>query len=120
MLNPSLPNFIIAGVNKAATTSVFMYLSQHPDICPSSIKEVQYFLPVRYRADQLPPIEEYLQYFNHCGQEKYRMEATGKYFYGGQKTARIIKDTCGDINILLTFRNPVDRLFSFLGFRNLC
>ena len=36
---------IIAGVNKAGTTSLFVSLSTHPDVAPSSIKETGYFLP---------------------------------------------------------------------------
>jgi hypothetical protein len=39
---------IIAGVNKAGTTSLFVSLSTHPDVAPSSIKETSYFLPPRY------------------------------------------------------------------------
>ena len=39
---------IIAGVNKAGTTSLFVSLSTHPDVAPSSIKETRYFLPARY------------------------------------------------------------------------
>ena len=41
---------IIAGVNKAGTTSLFVSLSTHPDVAPSSIKETRYFLPPRYGA----------------------------------------------------------------------
>ena len=36
---------IIAGVNKAGTTSLFVSLSEHPDVVPSAIKETRYFLP---------------------------------------------------------------------------
>ena len=45
---------IIAGVNKAGTTSLFVSLSTHPDVAPSSIKETRYFLPPRY-GEPLPP-----------------------------------------------------------------
>ncbi len=34
-----LPNLITPGVGKAGTTSLFWYLSQHPEICPSGVKE---------------------------------------------------------------------------------
>ena len=46
---------IIAGVNKAGTTSLFVSLSTHPDVAPSSIKETRYFLPARY-GQSLPPV----------------------------------------------------------------
>jgi hypothetical protein len=34
-----LPNLLLAGIGKAGTTSMFWHLSQHPDICPSRVKE---------------------------------------------------------------------------------
>ncbi|HSS98939.1 MAG TPA: sulfotransferase domain-containing protein [Terriglobales bacterium] len=38
-----LPDLIIIGAQKAGTTSLFHYLLQHPQLVPSSIKEVHYF-----------------------------------------------------------------------------
>ena len=45
---PGRTDVIIAGVNKAGTTSLFVSLSTHPDIAPSSVKETRFFLPARY------------------------------------------------------------------------
>ncbi len=39
----SLPNFIVIGANKSGTTSLYFYLSQHPQLLPSSTKEVHFF-----------------------------------------------------------------------------
>jgi len=117
MSTDRLPNLILAGVNKAATTSLFMYLSAHPDICATKIKEVQYFLPLRYGATQLPPIGEYQKHFAHCQNECYRMEATPGYFYGGTAVAAAIKQQISDVKIILMFRDPISRLFSFYKFK---
>lgn len=38
-----LPDFIIIGAQKAGTTSLFSYLAQHPQLHPSSKKEVHFF-----------------------------------------------------------------------------
>jgi hypothetical protein len=38
-----LANAIIAGTNKAGTTSLFRYLSDHPEVCASNIKEISFF-----------------------------------------------------------------------------
>jgi hypothetical protein len=38
-----LPDFIIIGAQKSGTTSLFSYLSQHPQLVPSSTKEVHFF-----------------------------------------------------------------------------
>jgi hypothetical protein len=39
----SLPNFIIIGAQKSGTSSLYHYLSQHPQLIPSIRKEVHYF-----------------------------------------------------------------------------
>jgi hypothetical protein len=39
----TLPNFFVVGVPKAGTTSLYHYLSQHPQIYMSPIKEPTYF-----------------------------------------------------------------------------
>ena len=44
-----LPNVIIAGTQKAGTTSLFRYLAGHPAVCHSSTKEVDFFL--RHRGE---------------------------------------------------------------------
>jgi hypothetical protein len=112
MENQSLPNLIIAGVNKAGTTSIFTYLSLHPEICVSRKKETCYFLPIRY-GKKLAPLNEYKKYFAHCAGQKYTMESTPGYFYGGLTLARSIRETLGNIKILIVLRDPIDRLFSF-------
>jgi len=38
-----LPNFFVIGAPKAATTSLYYYLDQHPQICMSAIKEPHFF-----------------------------------------------------------------------------
>src|SRR3954463_13629169 len=78
-----LPNLVIAGVAKAGTTSLFNYLAQHPDICASDVKETRYFEPLRY-GEVLPPIESYTAHFRHRQGERYALEATPTYFYGGR------------------------------------
>ncbi len=108
---------IVAGVNKAGTTSLFSYLNQHPDLCGSSIKETCFFLPIRYN-ETIEPIEKYYQLFTQCKNPAYFMESTPGYFYGGQKLIDSIKQNLGDrVKIVLVFRDPVQRLLSFFKFQ---
>ena len=44
------PDFIVVGVERAGTTSLFRYLSKHVEIEPSFTKEVRYF----YRSRSQP------------------------------------------------------------------
>lgn len=115
-MTSKLPNLIIAGVNKGGTTSLFSYLSAHPDVCASSKKETCYFLPLRY-GEQPEPLEQYVQNFKQCGAQKYIMEATPGYFYGGAAVARAIKSQLGDVKIIIILREPTDRLLSFFKFK---
>jgi hypothetical protein len=109
-----LPNLIIGGVHKAGTTSVFTYLSMHPDVCGSSIKEIGFFMPLKY-GKPIASLEEYSKYWKHCeGQKRYLLEASPSYIYGKEIIAQRIKKDLGDeVKIIFIFRNPVDRLFSF-------
>ena len=44
MAKPQLPNLIIIGAMKCGTTSLHYYLSQHPEIYMSKLKELWFFL----------------------------------------------------------------------------
>jgi Sulfotransferase domain len=113
---PRLPNLVIAGVGKAGTTSLFWYLSQHPDICASSVKEPRYFrLPDD--ATELPPLEGYAQHFAHCGSQRYVMEASPQYFKGGPRTIALMKQVLGEPRVILMFREPADRMWSEYRFK---
>ena len=39
----ALPNFLIIGVQKAGTTSLFTYLTEHPQVRSPATKEVHFF-----------------------------------------------------------------------------
>ena len=73
---------VIAGVNKAGTTSLFASLSTHPAVAPASIKETRYFLPARY-GEPLEPLSVYDEYFAGAAPGAVRLEATPSYLYGG-------------------------------------
>jgi hypothetical protein len=107
------PNLIIAGTVKGGTTSLFSYLSTHPDVCASKVKETCYFLPYRY-GGEVRPWGEYIRLFSHCQKEKFVLEATPGYFDGGTVLAGALKETLGnDVHIIITLRNPTDRFISF-------
>lgn len=112
---PQSANLIIAGVTKAATTSLFMYLSAHPDVCPSHVKETQHFLGPRY-GQPVPSVSNYYRYFSKCQERIYQMEATVGYYYGGKAVASSIKEQLPGARIMLIFREPIGRLFSFYKF----
>jgi hypothetical protein len=107
-----LPNLLVAGVPKAGTGSLFWYLGQHPDICPSAVKEIGFFTPLRREDGVLPSRESYMQHFSHWSGQRYVMEATPNYCYGGDHLRAGIKDTLDRPRIVISLRDPVDRLWS--------
>lgn len=110
-----LPNLVIAGVAKAGTTSLFRYLSQHPGVCASRNKELRYFTALRH-GEPLASIESYAQHFCHCVDQRYRMEATPGYFGGGRPLAAALLDTLDDPRVIISFREPGQRCWSWYRF----
>lgn len=112
-----LPNLIISGVVKGGTTSIFSYLSAHPDICASTIKETCFFHGLRY-GYELDKLEKYLSYFQQCMGQQYVIEATPGYFEGGRRLAEGMSAILGqNLKIILVLREPVSRLISFFRFK---
>jgi hypothetical protein len=110
----ALPNFIIVGVSRAGTTTLFNALSTHPQVCSSATKETRYFQAVRY-GEPLAPLAEYQSYFRRYDGQPVTMECTPDYFYGGSATAQAIKDVC-DPRVTIILREPISRLISFFQF----
>ena len=107
---------IIAGVNKAGTTSLFVSLAEHPDVVASAIKETRYFLPARYGHPlEPPPVWE--RYFAAHPERPVRLEATPSYFYGGADVAHALSAALANPRVLLVLREPVARAVSFFEYQ---
>lgn len=115
-MTSKLPNLVIAGVAKCGTTSLFHHLAQHEQICPSDVKETDYFAPLRFPDGQLGPIDEYARHFDHWRDERYRMEASPSYCYGGRPVVNAVRDLLGRPRILISLRDPVRRFWSAYTF----
>lgn len=113
----SLPNFLIVGAVKAGTTSLYEYLSQHPDVFMPDLKEPHYFT----RLVPPPPpamLEEYvrdpIQYarlFEDAGQAKAIGEASPSYLWCPEAPRRI-REELGPVRIIAILREPIDRVYS--------
>jgi hypothetical protein len=110
-------NTIIAGVNKAGTTSLFVSLQTHPQVATSSVKETRYFLPARY-GRPLEPASVYESYFASAADRPVRLEATPSYFYGREALIENIVEVLGaDVRIVVVLREPVSRFVSFFSYQ---
>jgi hypothetical protein len=110
------PNLFLVGVQRSATTALCRYLAQHPELFMAR-KELHYFgsdlSTCRGQTDSYPrlTLDQYLSYFDAAGDERYRGDASVGYVYS-RKAAAEIAAFCPDARIIVSFRNPVDMLYS--------
>lgn len=102
---------LLAGPTRTGTTTLFRHLAASDVFCASFHKETDYFLHV-LRQSQAPAVEEYRRLFT--GGEGVCLEASPLYFAIGTPIATQIAALPGDVKVLLTFREPVDRFRSLL------
>lgn len=114
--NLRVANFIIGGTEKAGTTSVFMYLGDHPQVCGSSSKETDFFrreLPGDASLDRL----NYAKYFSHCqASVSVVMEASPGYLGEAASVVPRISALLPDVKLLFILRDPIERLYSSYNF----
>ena len=102
----SLPNALIIGAAKAGSTSLFDWLSQHPDVASSRIKETEYFDrkfghgPHWYRAQFAPR-----------RRHKVILEASPSYL-GSRAAPERVRALLGTPKLIVLLRDPVDRAYS--------
>jgi len=104
---------IIAGANKAGTTSLFRYLSDHPQVAPSQKKETDFFLS-DHCQDVADVGARYEALFDRRNASLVRLEASPAYLRGGRAVAERIARTLPDAHLLFLLREPVSRLVSYL------
>lgn len=102
------PDFIIIGVQKGGTSSLFSYLSQHPDIVPSKTKEVHFFDKNYHKG-----LYWYRSFFplSFLNRKKITGEATPYYIFHPRVPERVQKDLF-KAKLIILLRDPVYRAYS--------
>lgn len=105
-----LPTFIIIGAMKSGTTSMYRHLSEHPQICMSKPKELNFFVQERNFDKGL---RWYQDRFEADGAKAYGEASPGytKYptFDGvPERMHRILPD----VKLIYLLRDPIERLLS--------
>lgn len=119
----NLPNFLIIGANKAGTSAIQYYLSQHPDIFMSTPKEPMFFTSLKLEATSIAEAElnmerpyvsfsldQYAELFQHAA-EPLRGEASTSYL-ANPSCALWIRKILTGVKLIAVLRNPVERAFS--------
>jgi hypothetical protein len=118
-MSNTIPNdayALIIGAMKAGTTSLFSYLQDHPEICPASIKEPEFF---SQNQEHKPILNHYSDLWDFNTEiHKYALEAsTGYSKYPIESSVpQSIFDYGLQPKFIYIVRNPFDRIESHLNF----
>lgn len=111
----TLPTFFVVGAAKSGTTSLYHYMSQHPDVYMPNNKEPHWFSRVPYMPGQgAHPVtseKEYLELFKGRTTESAVGEASPSYLWDKKAPYRI-KEAIPDAKIIAILRHPVERAHS--------
>ena len=117
-----LPNFLIIGVAKAGTSSLYAYLGQHPQIFVSPVRAPNFFGlgeqpsaryggPVPQREIAAPTLSQYTALFAD-GQAARTVGEGSSFFNFTPRAAARIHHYRPDARLLLLLRQPADRAYS--------
>jgi Sulfotransferase family len=121
----TLPTFIVIGVAKGGTTSLYRYFDQHPDVFMYAEKGTNYFgyedardwkwadegEPPLLRHFRVETFEEYEEAFAGSSGERAVGEVSPQYFRSPGAAARM-HARLPDVQVIVSLRNPAERAFS--------
>lgn len=114
--NRRKPTFIGIGEGRCGTTSIANWLSNHPDVYMSPIKEIKYFSQTaRFITKSGITFEEYLSYFSLASNAKHIGEISPQYISSAialEKMAEFLPN----LKVIVTIRNPLDRFISLFKY----
>ena len=121
-----LPDFLLVGAAKSATSSLNYYLDQHPQIAMASQKESWFFSfygkPPSYSSpgvlsDVVSDLETYSGLFDGANAEQLLGDACPSYLYTYEDTIKNIQrlydaEDLARLKIIISLREPVGRAYS--------
>lgn len=139
------PHFMILGVKKAGSSSLYFALTQHPKIVSAQRKELLFFSQKRFQFDKYlsvtsknrDPSDKHLINTTHMVNvqtirddltKKFRLgdllkdpeaisfDATPQYIFNFPTAPRPILCACPWVKLIVILRDPVDRLWSHFNF----
>ncbi|MBE9177527.1 sulfotransferase [Oculatella sp. LEGE 06141] len=116
-----LPTFLVIGVEKAGTTSIYHYLKQHPEIYMSPIKETNFLerdweqVDAATRArkkDRIDTVEKYSQLFADVTHERAIGEVSPNYLFHHASSIDRIQRYVPNAKLVAILRHPAERAYS--------
>lgn len=111
-------NTFIVGAPKCATTSLYRYLNNHPDVFMSTPKEINYFSGdelkrqgLYYNEKVISDFHDYENIFKDANEKKVIGEASVSYLFYPDVPKKIYKYN-KYAKIIIVLRDPIERAFS--------
>ncbi len=109
------PNFFISGAPRCGTTALYAYLSEHPQIFMSEVKELNYFAAdfphlhkIAFRSEA-----DYLRLFRGAGESHLAVGEASPFYLYSEVAFERMRAFNPKAKVLLTLRNPVDFIHSY-------
>ena len=107
---------IIGGTTKSATTSLYYYLADHPEVSVSTLKAPRFFIDEDY---PVPPVsakwnvgsQDFSAFFKEP-EAKCRVDATPDYLYSSG-TPKRIRSMLPGAKLVFLLRDPITRMVSW-------
>ena len=109
---PIVPQLIIIGAQKGGTTSLFQYLSLHPQVTPPQVKEVDYFNALG--TSSVNAADYHGRFPIHYGSntDQISLDVSPAYMLDADAVATSIWSYNSNIKIVVSLREPVSRAIS--------
>ena len=102
------PNFLMVGIGKGGTSSLYYYLGKHPQILPAIKKEIHFFSENIERG-----LDWYLSHFPPIPTEsKFLTGEATPWYLGSYEVENKVASVFPKIKIIILLRNPLLRAFS--------
>ncbi|MEQ5786473.1 sulfotransferase domain-containing protein [Erythrobacter sp. NFXS35] len=114
------PDFIIGGAPKCATTALFDYLAQHPQVFASNPKEPHYFASAALGHPVMQgdySLEEYQNLFAGRAPGELAGEGSTHYLHHAAAVAPLMAAQVPNVKLIFCLREPVARAYSHFLFR---
>lgn len=122
MQDQDLPNLFIIGAPKCGTSSMFRWLSSHPEVCASNPKETWFFADreldyIKVRAHhRKSEIADYLRYFEPADEQTLvRMEGSTHYLYS-DVALEFLSQLSPIPKLIVQLRDPALRIWSHFNY----
>ncbi len=113
----------IGGTTRAGTTTLFDALSDHPQVCPSYIKQTCFFLDRSIQDSGLKSLldpehpERYMEFFRQQPDAPFLLDATPDYLYSPGTPDRLSNFArTKSAKCIFILRNPIDRFASWYSY----